>query len=110
MSIANKDATDQGPGGSGGKTRPTGSPRDVGPANGFPTPKSNGSHMEPNKANNVPTPKANSASHNAHREPAPGLTHEGTSVRGGGTTKGHTRDPGPKSSGSKNQQHPNVKR
>ncbi len=31
-----------------------------------------------------------------------------TAVRGGGGINGHSRDPAPKSSGSKNQQHPNV--
>ena len=106
MSIANKDATAQGPGGEGGQTSKSGSHLDQGPTGAGKT-KPNGSHLEQGGSQKAKTPKSGSVSNLA---PQPGLTTKKSSVRGGGTVKGHSKDPAAKRSGSHTQQNPNVKK
>jgi hypothetical protein len=66
---------------------------------------SSGSHLDQGHEGGANGTKANGS----HLEPGPNVPGtKKTSVRGGGTKAGHSKDPAAKKSGSKNAQHPNV--
>ncbi len=91
---------DQGEGG-GGSTKASGSHLE--PAGDVKSQGPTGSHLEPY---NITT-----RSNGSHLDPGPNVPGaNSSSTRGGGSVSGHPDQMGSKSSGSKEQQHPNVKK
>lgn len=80
--------------------------------------KSNGSHLEPagdvkkqgKTGSHLEPYNITTQPNGSHLDPGPNVPGtDKTSVRGGGTVAGHDRTTGSKSSGTKEQQHPNVR-